>query len=187
MLTGAVPAGPRVAVVGAGGIGFDVAEFLVQGRPSPTEDLSHWLKDWGVTDPANQPGGLVGAAPEAPARQVTLMQRKAEKPGRSLGKTTGWIHRATLAAKGVRMIGGLNYERITPAGILVSYGERRENPELIAADTIVLCAGQLSNRALADHLFALGRPVHVVGGADIAAELDAKRAIDGAMRLALTL
>jgi 2,4-dienoyl-CoA reductase (NADPH2) len=187
ILTGRVTAGPRVAVVGAGGIGFDVAEFLVQGRPSPTEDLPHWLKDWGVTDPEGARGGLAEAAPAASLRQVTLMQRKAEKPGRSLGKTTGWIHRATLSAKGVRMIGGLTYERITPAGIIVSHGEGREKPDLIEADTIVLCAGQLSNRSLADALIAAGRTMHVVGGADLAAELDAKRAIDRATRLALTL
>ena len=187
VLTGAVSPGARVAIVGAGGIGFDVAEFLVQARPSPTEDLSHWLKDWGVGDPSDRPGGLADAAPEAPLRQVTLMQRKAEKPGRSLGKTTGWIHRAALAAKGVRMIGGLTYERITPAGIIVSHGETRESPELVVADTVVLCAGQVSNRSLANDLIALGRTVHVVGGADLAAELDAKRAIDRATHLALTL
>ncbi len=104
-----------MAVVGAGGIGFDVAEFLVQGRPSPTEDLPHWRKTGASRTPRTGPAGWPMRPRHRPLRQVTLMQRKAEKPGRSLGKTTGWIHRATLAAKGVRMIGGLNYEGSRPA------------------------------------------------------------------------
>jgi 2,4-dienoyl-CoA reductase (NADPH2) len=129
------------------------------------------------------------ADPEpAPAeRQVTLMQRKPEKPGRGLAKTTGWIHRASLQAKAVTMIGGVNYERIEAAGVRVSFGPGREGARLVPADTVVLCSGQESNRALADRLIAAGRPVHVIGGADVAAELDAKRAIDQAMRLAATL
>jgi 2,4-dienoyl-CoA reductase (NADPH2) len=118
---------------------------------------------------------------------VTLLQRKAERPGRRLGKTTGWIHRAALRMKDVRMIGGVNYERVTPEGLHVSYGEARERPELIEADTIVLCAGQVSERGLADRLAGLGVRVHVIGGADVAAELDAKRAIDQGARLAAAL
>jgi 2,4-dienoyl-CoA reductase (NADPH2) len=120
-------------------------------------------------------------------RQVTLLQRKSEKLGKRLGKTTGWIHRAALQMKNVEMIGGVNYEKIDADGLHVSNGEARENPRLIAADTIVLCAGQIPERSLADALIALGRNVHIIGGADVAAELDAKRAIDQGTRLAAQL
>ena len=180
--------GKKVAVIGAGGIGFDVSEFLVTGD-SPTTNLPEWMQEWGVTDPAAARGGLSekGPQPEAPIREVTLLQRKREKLGRRLGKTTGWIHRAGLQMKNVQMVGGVNYERITDEGLHVSYGEARENPELIAADTIVLCAGQLSERTLADILTEAGKTVHVIGGADVAAELDAKRAIDQGTRLAAAL
>ncbi|MGA1180420.1 MAG: FAD-dependent oxidoreductase [Marivivens sp.] len=188
VLRGKAPVGKRVAVVGAGGIGFDVAEFLVTGE-SPTENLAEWLEEWGVADPAEARGGIrpEGPQPEAPVRQVTLLQRKAEKPGRRLGKTTGWIHRATLQMKGVKMIGGVNYERIDASGLHVSFGEARENPTLIEADTIVLCAGQLSERSLADALIAEGVEPIIIGGADVAAELDAKRAIDQGTRVAAAL
>jgi 2,4-dienoyl-CoA reductase (NADPH2) len=179
--------GGRVAVVGAGGIGFDVAEFLTQKGASPTLHLEDWLAEWGVTDPAAARGGLAAPRPEAPARKVTLLQRKPEKPGRKLGKTTGWIHRATLQAKGVAMIGGVNYERIDSEGLHVSSGPERADPRVIGADTIVLCAGQISERSLADALIAAGVTVHVIGGADLAAELDAKRAIDQGTRLAATI
>ncbi|WP_298974497.1 NADPH-dependent 2,4-dienoyl-CoA reductase [uncultured Roseobacter sp.] len=189
VLRGKVAVGKRVAIVGAGGIGFDVAEYLVHEGTSPTESLPDWMREWGVADPAEHRSGLApeGPQPHAPARQVTLLQRKAEKPGKRLGKTTGWIHRAALAMKDVKMIGGVNYERIEDSGILVSHGEARENPTLIAADTIVLCAGQLSDRSLADTLEAQGTPCHVIGGADVAAELDAKRAINQGTRLAAAL
>lgn len=187
ILNGTVTAGPRVAIVGAGGIGFDVAEFLTQHGTSPTLHPADWMREWGVGDPASSPGGLAPAQPEPPARAVTLLQRKAEKPGRRLGKTTGWIHRAALAAKGVRMIGGVNYERITAEGLHISFGGARENPTVIVADTVVLCAGQQSDRSLADQLIAAGRKPHVIGGADVAAELDAKRAIDQGTRLAAGL
>ncbi|MBI1418753.1 MAG: FAD-dependent oxidoreductase [Limimaricola sp.] len=188
VLAGKVPVGARVAIVGAGGIGFDVAEFLTTGH-SPTIDLQAWLAEWGVTDPESARSGLSpeGPRPEAPTRQVTLLQRKAERPGRNLGKTTGWIHRASLQMKGVKMIGGVNYERIDDTGLHVSFGEGRERPTLIEADTVVLCAGQLPQRSLADALIAAGRNAHVIGGADVASELDAKRAIDQGTRLAATL
>jgi len=183
------PVGQRVAIVGAGGIGFDVAEFLVAGGHSSTLDLPAWQAEWGVTDPALAPGGLrpEGPQPGPPARQVTLLQRKAGKLGEGLGKTTGWIHRAALKMKQVQMIGGVNYERIGDEGLLVSYGEQRENPMWIACDTVVLCAGQLPLRTLAEDLQAQGRPVHLIGGALEAGELDAKRAIDQAARLAARL
>ena len=181
-----VPVGKRVAIIGAGGIGFDVAEFLTQLGESPTMNLEEWKTEWGVGDPAATRGGLAasGPQPEAAARQVKLLQRKAQKLGKGLGKTTGWIHRAALAMKGVDMIGGVNYEEITAEGLHISTGEGRENPRLLEVDTIVLCAGQLPERSLADALKAKGITAHVVGGADVAAELDAKRAINQGSRLA---
>jgi 2,4-dienoyl-CoA reductase (NADPH2) len=118
---------------------------------------------------------------------VTLLQRKHGKLGEGLGKTTGWIHRTALKMKRVKMVGGVNYERIGDEGLLVTHGEKRENPTWIACDTVVLCAGQLPLRTLADELQALGRKPHVIGGALEAGELDAKRAIDQAARLAATL
>ncbi|KJZ25672.1 NADPH-dependent 2,4-dienoyl-CoA reductase [Tritonibacter mobilis] len=184
-----VPVGDKVAVIGAGGIGFDVSEYLLHEGESPSESLPLWMREWGVTDPAEHRSGLApeGPQPEAPARKVTLLQRKAERHGKRLGKTTGWIHRATLKMKDVDFVGGVNYERIDDAGLHVSFGEARENPTVIEADTIVLCAGQVSERSLADQLSEIGVTAHVIGGADVAAELDAKRAINQGTRLATTL
>ncbi|QBY02099.1 NADPH-dependent 2,4-dienoyl-CoA reductase [Rhodophyticola sp. CCM32] len=189
VLAGKADVGPRVAIIGAGGIGFDVAEFLVHDGESPTEMPALWRKEWGVSDPETDRGGLApgGPQPEPAARAVTLLQRKAEKPGKRLGKTTGWIHRAALKMKNVEMVTGVNYERIDAAGLHVSFGEAREAPALIEADTVVLCAGQVPERSLADLLEARGVAVHVIGGADVAAELDAKRAIDQGARLAAVL
>ncbi|QTN23017.1 NADPH-dependent 2,4-dienoyl-CoA reductase [Rhizobacter sp. AJA081-3] len=182
------PVGERVAVVGAGGIGFDVAEFLVTAAGhSPTLNLPEWLAEWGVADPATVRGGVVRAQPAAPARKVTLLQRKAGKLGKGLGKTTGWIHRAALQMKQVEMIGGVNYERIGPQGLFVTYGEKRQDGQLIECDTIVLCAGQEPLRELEAPLRAAGVPVHLIGGAHEASELDAKRAIDQGTRLAASL
>ncbi len=195
VLRGRAPVGgDRVAIIGAGGIGFDVAEYLTQkGGDSPTENLDEWLAEWGgVADPAEQRGGLApeGPQPEAPpARQAVLMQRKAKALGKGgLGKTTGWIHRATLKMKQVEMVGGVNYERIDDQGLHVSSGEARENPRVVECDTVVLCAGQVSDRSLAEALEAKGGITpHVIGGADVAAELDAKRAINQGTRLAAEL
>jgi 2,4-dienoyl-CoA reductase (NADPH2) len=189
VLSRKVDVGKRVAIVGAGGIGFDVAEYLVHEGTNPTESLPDWMREWGVADPADHRSGLApeGPQPDAPARQVTLLQRKAEKPGKRLGKTTGWIHRAALTMKGVKMLGGVNYERIDAKGLHVSFGEAREKPACIDADTVVLCAGQISDRSLADALEERGMRCHVIGGADVAAELDAKRAIDQGTRLAAQL
>ncbi|MBI2734351.1 MAG: NADPH-dependent 2,4-dienoyl-CoA reductase, partial [Aquabacterium sp.] len=122
-----------------------------------------------------------------PAREVVLLQRKKGKLGAGLGKTTGWIHRTTLKMKNVEMVGGVNYERIGDEGLLISYGEERKDPTWIACDNVVLCAGQVPLRALADELQASGRKVHVIGGAFEAGELDAKKAIDQAARLAASL
>jgi 2,4-dienoyl-CoA reductase (NADPH2) len=176
--------GEKVAVVGAGGIGFDVSEFLVKGAHSPTLDLQAWLAEWGVTSPANAPGGL--AKPHIPdiPRKVTLLQRKSSKIGAGLGKTTGWIHRAELKTRGVEMLSGVNYERIDDNGLHITFGEKRENATTIEADTIVLCTGQDPLRELQAPLEAAGLKVTLIGGADVAAELDAKRAIDQGSRVA---
>ena len=189
VLKGTAKVGNRVAVIGAGGIGFDVSEFLVHEGESPTLNLPEWMTEWGVADPAEHRAGLApeGPQPHKPARQVTMLQRKSSKPGKGLGKTTGWIHRAALAMKDVQMIAGVNYEKIDADGLHISFGEAREKPTLIEVDTIVLCAGQLSDRSLADALEAKGKTCHVIGGADVAAELDAKRAINQGTRLAATL
>ena len=180
--------GETVAIVGAGGIGFDVAEFLAEDH-SPTADLQAWLEEWGVADPAEARGGLApeGPHPAPPARQITLLQRKAEKLGRRLGKTTGWIHRATLAMKGVKMIGGVTYEKIDDTGLTVLRGDSPDNRERIVAQNVILCAGQVSERSIADALAAKNGRVHVIGGADVAGELDAKRAINQGVRLGAAL
>jgi len=181
--------GPRVAVVGAGGIGFDVAEFLVDDGHSPSLDVEAWRREWGVGDPADARGGVAGVKPQPapPARQVFLLQRKKSKPGAGLGKTTGWIHRAALKMKRVEMLSGLNYEGVVERGLAVSFGEAREKAAVLEVDTIVLCAGQESLRELEAPLRAAGASVHLIGGAALAGELDAKRAIDEGTRLGATL
>ena len=183
------PVGRKVAIIGAGGIGFDVAEFLVQDAPSPTTNLQEWLAEWGVADPAEARGGVADVKPRIapPAREVILLQRKAGKPGAGLGKTTGWIHRATLKMKGVQMISGVNYERIEERGLLITYGDKRETPTWLDVDNIVLCAGQEPLRELMEPLAAANVKTHLIGGADKATELDAKRAIDQGCRLAAAL
>jgi 2,4-dienoyl-CoA reductase (NADPH2) len=181
------PVGRRVAVVGAGGIGFDVSEYLVHEGPSPTLHPDHWQAEWGVTDPAASRGGVTKPQITPPARQITLLQRKAESLGKRLGKTTGWIHRSSLKMKQVEMIGGVNYEAIDARGLLISYGEKREKPTLLEVDHIVLCAGQLPQRELEAPLRAAGLSVHRIGGADEAGELDAKRAIQQGTELAARL
>lgn len=182
VLNGA-PVGASVAIIGAGGIGFDVAEFLSHQGPSPTLHPALWRKEWGVGDPATDAGGLNprGPQPEPSPRAIWLLQRKAERPGRGLGKTTGWIHRATLQMKGVKMWGGVQYDAITTNGLQII---RNGMAEQLLVDTIVICAGQIPNRTLSATLV---RTSHIIGGADIAAELDAKRAIDQGMRLASRL
>ncbi|MET0334848.1 MAG: NADPH-dependent 2,4-dienoyl-CoA reductase [Rhizobacter sp.] len=182
------PVGNKVAIIGAGGIGFDVAEYLATAPGhSPTLNLQEWLTEWGVVDPEQVRGGVVRPQPAPPARQITLLQRKSGKLGKGLGKTTGWIHRAALQMKQVEMIGGVNYERITPQGLFITYGEQRRDGQIIECDTVVLCAGQEPLRELLAPLQAAGMPVHLIGGADEASELDAKRAIDQGTRLAARL
>jgi len=183
-----VPVGKRVAIIGAGGIGFDVAEFLLLDGHSPTLDLDEWLAEWGVVDPSEARGGIsMQRRQPEPGRQVTLLQRTAGKHGAKLGKTTGWIHRAVLKMNKVQMIADVNYERIGDEGLLISYGDKRENPTWIDVDHIVMCAGQVPLRELEEPLQAAGMTTHVIGGADVASELDAKRAIDQGSRLAARL
>jgi len=188
VLAGGAKVGQRVAIIGAGGIGFDVAEFLVDapGR-SLALDAPAWRREWGVGDPAETRGGLLRPAPAAPLRNITLLQRKAGKPGAGLGKTTGWIHRAALKMKQVEMLAGVNYEAITAEGLWISYGEKHLDTQLLAVDTIVLCAGQMPLRELEAPLRAAGRKVQLIGGALEAGELDAKRAILQGTRLAAAL
>ena len=187
VLLGRQACGPNVAIIGAGGIGFDVAEFLVAGTHSTTLDLAAWQREWGVTDPELARSGLAAPVIEPPARHVYLLQRKATPLGKGLGKTTGWIHRAALRMKRVEMLGGVNYERIDDRGLHVSYGEARTKPTLLEVDNVVLCAGQEPLCDLYEPLRAAGTSVHKIGGADAAAELDAKRAIDQGSRLAARL
>jgi 2,4-dienoyl-CoA reductase (NADPH2) len=177
VLRGEKPVGRRVAVIGAGGIGFDVSEFLLEQGHSLALDAPAWRRHWGVGDPADARGGLVKPEPVPVDREITLLQRRAGKLGAGLGKTTGWIHRAALKTHGVRMVAGVNYERIDDQGLWLSRGEERGDPELLACDTVVLCAGQEPLRELEAPLRAAGRSVHLIGGSLEAKELDAKRAI----------
>ncbi len=181
------PVGKRVAVVGAGGIGFDVAAFLVHTPGDHGPDLPAWLRTWGVTDPALARGGLATPQPPPAARQVYLLQRKASRPGAGLGKTTGWIHRAALKAAKVEQLAGLAYEGIDDRGLTIRLGKDREKSRLLEVDSVVLCTGQASQRELVAPLQAAGLMVHVIGGADVAVELDAKRAIEQGCRLAAAL
>lgn len=177
------PVGERVAVIGAGGIGVDVSEFLTH-TSSPALDLDAWLAEWGVTDPEQAAGGLGTPRPEPSPRQVFLLQRKKSGIGAGLGKTSGWVHRAALKAKRVEQLPGVTYERIDDDGLHITVDGR---PRLLDVDTVVVCAGQEPVRDLVDELREAGLPVHLIGGADVAAELDAKRAIDQGTRLAASL
>ncbi|MFI4968981.1 MAG: FAD-dependent oxidoreductase, partial [Lysobacterales bacterium] len=184
VLHGRAAVGARVAIVGAGGIGFDVAEFLVADPPSPTTDIARWTHEWGVDMTLAARAGLLKPAPEPPQRLVWLLQRTPGKPGKRLNKTTGWVHRAALAAKRVTMLGGVVYERIDDDGLHIRIGDETRT---LGVDSIVICAGQEANRALHAEFSASGMPVHLIGGADVAAELDAKRAIKQGTELAAIL
>ena len=183
------PVGEHVAVIGAGGIGFDITEYLVRDGNSISENITEWMNEWGITDPAQHVGGLVpeGPQPQHSQRKVTLLQRKNEKHGAQLGKTTGWIHRTSLKRKNVDFIGGVNYDFIDDDGLHISFGKQKDNPTLIQADTIILCTGQESLSTLANELTSRQRPAHVIGGAAKATELDAKTAINQGIRLAAIL
>ncbi|MET8116944.1 NADPH-dependent 2,4-dienoyl-CoA reductase [Streptomyces prasinus] len=184
VLRDGAPVGDRVAVLGAGGIGFDVAEFLTDGGDKAHEDPETYFRQWGVDMEHRTPGGLTAPERPAPPRTVHLLQRKTTKVGAGLGKTTGWIHRTELKHRGVTMVPGVRYDRIDDAGLhLTVDGEST----VLEVDTIVLCTGQEPRRDLYEELVAAGRSVHLIGGADVAAELDAKRAVKQGTEVAAAL
>ena len=175
-----------MAIIGAGGIGFDTAEYLIHNGPSSSLSSRAFSHEWGIDQSLTQRGGLApqGPQPEPAARDIVLLQRKTTKVGAGLGKTTGWIHRASLLQRGVKMQNGVSYERIDDAGLhLIMNGE----PVCLAVDNIIICAGQEPQRALYQPLQEAGKTVHLIGGADVALELDARRAIEQGTRLALAI
>ncbi|EIK93236.1 2,4-dienoyl-CoA reductase [Pseudomonas sp. M47T1] len=181
------PVGHKVAVIGAGGIGFDVSEFLVHEGVATSLDRAAFWKEWGIDTALEARGGVAGikAQPHTPAREVYLLQRKASKVGDGLGKTTGWIHRTGLKNKGVQMLNSVEYLKVDDAGLHVRIGEGE--PQVLPVDNVIICAGQDPLRELQEGLIAAGQSVHLIGGADVAAELDAKRAINQGSRLAAEL
>jgi 2,4-dienoyl-CoA reductase (NADPH2) len=180
------PVGQKVAIVGAGGIGFDTAIYLTHGESLSATNRHAFLEEWGIDSQLIHPGGLKpeGPRPCKADRELYLLQRKGSKVGAGLGRTTGWIHRTQLRKKTVTMLNSVSYERIDDQGLHIM---RRDKKMLLSVDNVVICAGQDSNRELADTLVGSGLPVHVIGGADVAAELDAKRAIDQGTRLAANM
>ncbi len=185
-LLGRKPVGKTVAIIGAGGIGFDVAEFITQEGKSASLDVAEFMKEWGVDLTVSHRGGIAGLEPELPAvpRQVYLLQRKASKVGNGLGKTTGWIHRASLKNRNVQMVAAVEYEKVDDAGLHVKI---KGEPRVLAVDTVILCAGQEPLRELQADLEQAGVKTTLIGGADVAAELDAKRAIAQGTRVAAEL
>ncbi|MFE5807623.1 FAD-dependent oxidoreductase [Streptomyces sp. NPDC056491] len=184
VLRDGAPVGERVAVVGAGGIGFDVAEFLTDSGEGASQDPDVYFRHWGVDTGYAGPGGLTAPERPAPPRRVHLLQRKATKVGKDLGTTTGWIHRAELKHRGVVSVAGATYDRIDDEGLHITVGGEQH---LVPADTVVLCTGQEPRRDLYEALRAAGVEAHLIGGADVAAELDAKRAIKQGTELAAGL
>jgi 2,4-dienoyl-CoA reductase (NADPH2) len=185
-ILGTKPVGDTVAIIGAGGIGFDTAVLVTHEGTSTSLDRERFLEEWGVDRDYRQPGGLLASDSEMQPspRSVTMLQRKASKMGAGLGKTTGWIHRTTLRKRGVAMINGVAYEKIDDDGLHIV---KNQTHQMIPADTIIVCAGQEPLRSLAEDLKDSGMPVHIIGGADKAAELDAQRAIDQGTRLAMDI
>ncbi|WP_329436463.1 MULTISPECIES: NADPH-dependent 2,4-dienoyl-CoA reductase [unclassified Streptomyces] len=184
VLRDGAPVGERVAIVGAGGIGFDVAEYLTDSGDKASQDPATYFRQWGVDMDYQGRGGLTKPDRPTPPRAVHLLQRKTSKVGAGLGKTTGWIHRTELRHRGVTMVAGVTYDRIDDAGLHVTVDG---NSTVIPVDTVVLCTGQDPARGLYDDLLAAGREAHLIGGADVAAELDAKRAIRQGTELAAAL
>jgi 2,4-dienoyl-CoA reductase (NADPH2) len=184
VLSGHRQVGKKVAIIGAGGIGFDVAAYLLHGKSSPSTDISVFAKEWGIDIDYTHRGAIEKPAPEAPEREIHLLQRTKGKPGEKLGKTTGWIHRATLKMKKVRMWDGVTYQRIDDEGLHLEVAGKSH---LLAVDHIILCAGQVSCKDLYEPLQGKGIKVHLIGGAKEAGELDAKRAIEEGARLAAAL
>ncbi|RMH34696.1 MAG: NADPH-dependent 2,4-dienoyl-CoA reductase, partial [Gammaproteobacteria bacterium] len=179
-----VEVGEKVAIIGAGGIGFDVAEFLAEPGESVTLHPEKWMEEWGVDPTLSKPGGVTTPHPEKSPRTIYLMQRKTTRPGANLGKTTGWIHRSSLRHRGVQMMAGVQYVKIDDAGLHIRRGDK---DMVLDVDHIVLCTGQLSENRLYHELRDGDKPVHLIGGAELAAELDAKRAINQGVRLAASL
>ena len=184
------PVGQRVAIIGAGGIGFDVASYLTE-HENLVEDVDKWLQEWGVDKDYQHAGALAEKTAVKPSqdvndenREIYLLQRKTSKVGKGLGKTTGWIHRATLAKKGVKMIAGVDYKEVNDKGLLINIDGKEKQLDV---DHIIICAGQESDRSLYQSLLDAGQNTHLIGGASVAAELDAKRAIRQAAELAATI
>ncbi|ELY2497863.1 NADPH-dependent 2,4-dienoyl-CoA reductase [Cronobacter muytjensii] len=180
------PVGQRVAIIGCGGIGFDTAMYLSQPGEATSQNIAEFCVEWGIDTSLNAPGGLRPEGPVLPKspRQIVMLQRRAGKPGDGLGKTTGWIHRTTLLARGVKMVAAVSYERIDERGLhILVNGE----PQLLEVDNVIICAGQEPQQALAAPLRAAGKPVHLIGGCDVALELDARRAIAQGTELALEI
>ncbi|WP_410735569.1 oxidoreductase [Citrobacter koseri] len=180
------PVGKRVAIIGCGGIGFDTAMYLSQPGDPSSQSIAEFCVEWGIDTSLQQPGGL---RPEGPhlsrsPRQIVMLQRKASKPGQGLGKTTGWVHRATLLSRGVKMIPAVSYQKIDDDGLHVLINGE---PQLLNVDHVVICAGQEPRRELAAPLRASGKTVHLIGGCDVAMELDARRAIAQGTKLALAI
>ncbi|MBX9348352.1 NADPH-dependent 2,4-dienoyl-CoA reductase [Chromobacterium vaccinii] len=180
------PVGKKVAIIGAGGIGFDTAEYLCHEGRSTSLDAEAFMREWGVDMSGDTAGGLApqGPQPHPSPREVYLLQRKTSKVGEGLGKTTGWIHRESLKMKRVKMLSGVSYDRIDDAGLHITV---KGESQVLDVDNVVICAGQDPLRELQTPLAAAGKPVHLIGGADVAAELDAKRAIDQGSRLAAAI
>ena len=185
-----VSLGNKIAIIGAGGIGFDMAEYISSSGISPTLNLTKWMEKWGVVDPEKERGGVLPKSEitlNTSSKEIFLLQRKNEKLGKRLGKTTGWIHRKSLEKKNVKMFAGVNYEQITKDGLLISFGEEKKDLQTLKVDSIIICAGQISEISLVEKLNINKINHHIIGGAKLANELDAKSAIDQGCRLAAKL
>ncbi len=185
-----VSLGNKIAIIGAGGIGFDMAEYISSSGISPTLNLTKWMEKWGVVDPEKERGGVLPKSEitlDTSSKEIFLLQRKNEKLGKRLGKTTGWIHRKSLEKKNVKMFAGVNYEQITKDGLLISFGEDKKDLQTLKVDSIIICAGQISEISLVEKLNINKINHHIIGGAKVANELDAKSAIDQGCRLAAKL
>ena len=185
-----VSLGNKIAIIGAGGIGFDMAEYISSSGISPTLNITKWMEKWGVVDPEKERGGILPKSEmtlNTTSKEIFLLQRKNEKIGKRLGKTTGWIHRKSLEKKNVKMFAGVNYEQITTDGLLISFGEEKKDLQTLKVDSIIICAGQISEISLVEKLNINKINHHIIGGAKLANELDAKSAIDQGCRLAAKL
>ena len=185
-----VSLGNKIAIIGAGGIGFDMAEYISSSGISPTLNITKWMEKWGVVDPEKERGGVLPKSEitlDTSSKEIFLLQRKNEKLGKRLGKTTGWIHRKSLEKKNVKMFAGVNYEQITKDGLLISFGEEKKDLQTLKVDSIIICAGQISEISLVEKLNINKINHHIIGGAKLANELDAKSAIDQGCRLAAKL